>query len=59
MNDQTKFKISLSMKGKKKMARHKLNISQALRGRKLTDEHKANIKEAMRETWRRRKGKKQ
>ena len=56
MNNQTKFKISISMKGRKNGARHKLNISQALKGRKLSDEHKGKIREAMRNLWKNRKG---
>lgn len=59
MNNKTKFKISISMRGRKKGARHKLNISQALRGRKLSDEHKDKIREAMKDLWKNRKGNKQ
>ena len=59
MNNQTKFKISISMRGRKKGARHRLNISQALKGRKLSDEHKDKIREAVKEQWKRRRGERQ
>ena len=56
MNNQTKFKISITMRGRKKGARHRLNISEALRGRKLSDEHKDKISQAMKDLWKNRKG---
>lgn len=47
MDEKTKHKISLKLKGRKHLANHCKHISQSLKGRKLSDEHKRNISEAM------------
>lgn len=47
MNEITKKKISLKLKGRKKNATTKWKISQSLRNRKLSEEHKENISKAM------------
>ena len=47
-SEETKRKMSLAHKGKKKTPEHNRNVSNSLRGRKLTDEHKRNISIAMR-----------
>lgn len=57
MNQQIKHKISVSMRGKRKLAMHKRKISDALMGRKLSDEHKKNIGKTMRDVWKKRKRK--
>lgn len=43
MDELTKKKISLKLRGRKKSATHRKKISQSLTGRKLTKEHKSNI----------------
>jgi hypothetical protein len=45
MNEITKHKISISLRGRKHLATHCKHISQSLKGRKLTDEHKKKISE--------------
>lgn len=57
MNEYIKHKISLSMRGKRKLATHKRNISEALKNRSLSPKHKDNISKAMKATWKKRKGK--
>lgn len=47
MDAQTKKKISMALKGKKKSATHRHKISEAMNGRKLSDKHKLNISKAM------------
>lgn len=47
MNEITKHKISLKLKGRKHLSNHCKHISQSLKGRKLSEEHKRNISEAM------------
>ena len=48
MDEITKKKISIKLRGRKKLANHCKHISQGLRGRKLTEEHKKNISNSMR-----------
>jgi group I intron endonuclease len=43
LTDETKMKISLSLKGKKKTAEHAENISRGRQGIIFTEEHKRNI----------------
>lgn len=47
MNEVTKKKISLKLKGKKKSAIHIKHIKQSLIGRKLSKEHKEHISQSM------------
>ena len=47
MNAQTRHKISISMKGRKKLATTKRKISEALKGKTKTKEHKENISKGM------------
>ena len=49
MDEITKKKISLKLRGRKKSATHRKRISQSLTGRKLTKEHKSNIGKSIRE----------
>ena len=57
MNEFTKHKISLSMRGRKKLAIHKRKISEALKDRSLSPQHKNNISKSMKEAWKKRKRK--
>lgn len=57
MNELTKHKISISMRGKRKLATHKRKISEALKGRNLSKEHKEKISKTMNEVWKKRKRK--
>lgn len=52
MKEQTKLKISYSLRGRKKSATHAHRIAESLRGKKKTDEHKKAISKAMKEHWR-------
>lgn len=54
MDEQTKRKISYSLRGKKKSATTKKLISQALRNQPKTKQHKQAISEAMKALWQRR-----
>lgn len=47
MNAQTRHKISISMRGKKKLAITKHKISEALTNKPKTKEHKENISKGM------------
>ena len=47
MNELTKKKISMKLRGRKKGATHRKHISQSLKGRKLSKEHKQHISESM------------
>ena len=55
MDEVTKKRISMSMRGKKKTATHRKHISQSMKKVKMTEEHKAAISEAMKISWRKRK----
>ena len=55
MDEFTKKKISMSMRGKKKSATHKKHISQSMRKIKMSEEHKKAIAEAMKISWIKRK----
>jgi hypothetical protein len=55
MDELTKKKISMSMRGKKKSATHRKNISLSMRKLKMTKEHKEAIAEAMKISWIKRK----
>ena len=55
MNEFTKRKISMSMRGKKKSATHKKHISQSMKKLKMSKEHKEAIAEAMKISWIKRK----
>lgn len=46
MNEVTKKKISLKLKGKRKSATHIKHIKQSLIGRKLSKEHKEHISQS-------------
>lgn len=47
MDELTKKKISIKLRGRKKSATHRKKISQSLTGRKLTKEHKSNISKSI------------
>lgn len=47
MDELTKKKISVKLRGRKKTATHRKKISQSLTGRKLTKEHKYNISKSI------------
>lgn len=51
MNELTKRKISLKLKGRKKLATTRKRISQALKGKKKSEDHKHNISEGMTTYW--------
>ena len=55
MDELTKKKISMSMRGKKKSATHRKTISLSMRKLKMTKEHKEAIAEAMKISWIKRK----
>ena len=55
MNEQTKLRISYTLRNRKKSATHIRHISESLRGKKKTDEHKKAISDAMRKLWLERK----
>lgn len=46
-SDETKKRISESLKGKKLSEEHKESVRKTLTGRKLSEEHKKNIKESL------------
>ena len=58
MDEFTKRRISLSMKGRPKNARTKMLISRALTNKVKTDEHKNLIKESMLKYWNNKKNNK-
>ncbi|MEE0267892.1 MAG: hypothetical protein UD103_07945 [Bacteroidales bacterium] len=47
MNYETRRRISLALKGKKKTIQHRKKIAQSLRGTTKTKQHKEAIAEAM------------
>lgn len=47
MKEETKKKISLKLKGRKKSANHCKHISQGLRGVKKTKEHKEHLSDSL------------
>lgn len=49
MTEQTKHKISIRLKGRKKLAITKLRISKAMTNKPKTKEHKENISKAMKD----------
>ena len=51
MDEQTKRKISYSLRGRKKSATTKKLISQALSNRRKTKQHRKAIAEAMKSYW--------
>lgn len=51
MNEQTKHKISLALRGRKKSAVTRKRISQAMRKLRKSPQHKQAIAEAMRTVW--------
>ena len=53
MNEQTKRKISNTLRGRKKSATTKKLISQALKNQPKTKQHKQAISEAMKALWQR------
>jgi len=59
MDELTKKKISISMRGKKKSATHRKHISEAMKRLKMTNNHKKAISKAMKISWINRKRMKQ
>lgn len=57
MNEQTKYKISLALRGRKKSAVTRKRISQAMKRYRKTTQHKQAIAEAMRTLWQERTNK--
>ena len=51
MNEQTKHKISLALRGRKKSAVTRKRISQAMKRYRKTPQHKQAIAEAMKALW--------
>ena len=51
MNEQTKHKISLTLRGRKKSAVTRKRISQAMKRYRKTPQHKQAIAEAMKTVW--------
>ena len=51
MNEQTKHKISLTLRGRKKSAVTRKRISQAMKRYRKTPQHKQAIAEAMKALW--------
>ena len=51
MNEQTKHKISLALRGRKKSAVTRKRISQAMKRYRKTPQHKQAIAEAMKTVW--------
>lgn len=49
MDTDTRFKISQSLRGKKKTAAHKKAISYAMRGMRKSKEHKKALSESLKE----------
>ncbi len=52
MNEQTKFKISMALRGRKKSAVTRKRISQAMRKQRKSPEHRLAISEALKIVWR-------
>lgn len=57
MKEETKRKISLKLKGRKKSANHCKHISQALKGIKKTKEHKEHLSDSLKKYHRNNKSK--
>ena len=57
MNEQTKHKISLALRGRKKSAVTRKRISQAMKRYHKTPQHKQAIAEAMKALWQERNNK--
>ena len=57
MNEQTKHKISMALRGRKKSAVTRKRISQAMKRYRKTPQHKQAIAEAMRTVWQERTNK--
>lgn len=57
MNEQTKHKISLALRGRKKSAVTRKRISQAMKRYRKSPQHKQAIAEAMRTVWQERTNK--
>ena len=57
MNEQTKFKISMALRGRKKSAVTRKRISQAMKRHRKTPQHKQAISEAMKAVWQERNNK--
>ena len=51
MNEQTKHKISMALRGRKKSAVTRKRISQAMKMYRKTPQHKQAIAEAMKALW--------
>ena len=51
MNEQTKHKISMALRGRKKSAVTRKRISQAMKRYSKTPQHKQAIAEAMKALW--------
>ena len=51
MNEQTKHKISMTLRGRKKSAVTRKRISQAMKRFRKTPQHKQAIAEAMKAVW--------
>lgn len=51
MNEQTKHKISLALRGRKKSAVTRKRISQAMKRYRKTPQHKQAIAETMKAVW--------
>ena len=51
MNEQTKHKISMALRGRKKSAVTRKRISQAMKRYRKSEQHKQAIAEAMRTVW--------
>ena len=51
MNEQTKHKISMALRGRKKSAVTRKRISQAMKRYRKTPQHKQAIAEAMKALW--------
>ena len=55
MTEQTKIKISYSLRNRKKSATHAHRISVALQGKRKSPRHKKAISESMKKMWAKRK----
>ena len=51
MNEQTKHRISMALRGRKKSAVTRKRISQAMKRYRKTPQHKQAIAEAMKALW--------
>lgn len=55
MTEQTKLKISYTLRNRKKSATHSHLIAEALRGKKKSPEHRKAISEGMKKKWQQRR----